>query len=185
MSIRDPAALTRALIAAIALALVASSAFAAGPRHHAPWVSGGSVARVFDGDTFDLRTEDRGVVRVRFAGIDAPERGQAYSRKSAEHLQSLVQGRAVRVRCYKDDGNAREICDVDVEGRDVGLAMIDAGLAWHFKRFEKEQEEGARRAYAAAEERARAARVGLWAHSEPPMAPWECRQSTREGRGCR
>jgi endonuclease YncB( thermonuclease family) len=165
--------------------LVGSAALAAEPRLHDPWESAGTVVRVFDGDTFDLKTADRGVVRVRFAGIDAPERGQAYSRKSTEHLQSLVQGRAVRVRCYKDDGNAREVCDVDVEGRDIGLAMIDAGFAWHFKRFEKEQADGARRAYAAAEDRARAARVGLWAISEPPMPPWECRQRKREGLECR
>jgi endonuclease YncB( thermonuclease family) len=162
-----------------------AAALAAGPRLHDPWLAKGTVSRVYDGDTFDLRTEDRGVVRVRFSGIDAPERGQAYSRKSTEHLQSLLQGKAVQVRCYKDDGNAREVCDVDVDGQDIGLAMIEAGLAWHFKRFEQEQEEGARRAYAAAEERARTARLGLWAFSAPPMPPWECRQRKREGLECR
>jgi endonuclease YncB( thermonuclease family) len=144
-----------------------AAALAAGPRLHDPWQAKGTVARVYDGDTFDPRTEDRSVVLVRFSGTDAPERGQAYSRKSTEYLQSLLQGKPVRVRCYKDDGNGREVCDVDVGGQDIGLAMIEAGLAWHFKRFE--QEEGARRAYAAAEERARTARLGLWAFSAPPM----------------
>lgn len=178
------AAVAQSLVAACA-ALSMAVALAAGPRLHDPWQSKGTAARVHDGDTFDLRTDDRGAIRIRFSGIDAPERGQAYSRKATEHLQSLLQGKAVRVRCYKDDGNSLEVCDVDVEGQDIGLAMIDAGLAWHFKRFEQEQEEGARRAYAAAEERARQRRVGLWAHSEPPMPPWECRQRKRQGLACR
>lgn len=174
----------RSVVAFVVSSLVWSVALAAGPRLHDPWQSSGVIVRIFDGDTFDLRTADRSVVRVRFAGIDAPERGQAYSRKATAYLESLVRGKTVSVRCYKDDGNAREVCDVDVEGEDIGLAMIKAGLAWHFKRFENEQEEGTRRAYTAAEDQARSARVGLWAYSEPPMPPWECRRRRRDGLAC-
>jgi endonuclease YncB( thermonuclease family) len=47
-------------------------------------------------------------------------------------------------------------------------------MAWHFKRFEREQSEADRTAYAAAEAEAKAAKRGLWTDAHP-LAPWEWR----------
>lgn len=47
------------------------------------------------------------------------------------------------------------------DGTDVCLAQIQAGLAWHFKRYELQQTPDERAAYAAAEVIAKAARRGL------------------------
>jgi micrococcal nuclease len=169
---------------AIALFLVAAGSAVGGPRAHEPWTVTGEAGRVYDGDTFDLRTRDRGVIRVRFSGIDAPERGQAFSRKATEYLQLLLEKQAVTARCYKDDGNEREVCDVVVNGRDVGLAMIRAGFAWHFKRFEAEQDAETRELYSRGEEEARAKGAGIWSQLEP-MAPWDCRKAKRDAVSCR
>lgn len=54
---------------------------------------------------------------------------------------------------------------------DVGLKLIRAGLAWHFKRFQHEQDPETRLLYAKAVEQAKALRKGLWGFYEP-MAPW-------------
>jgi endonuclease YncB( thermonuclease family) len=63
-----------------------------------------------------------------------------------------------------------------VEDVDACLRQIQDGLAWHFKRYEKEQFPADRVAYAAAEERARAARRRLW--REPyPVAAWQFRKN--------
>jgi endonuclease YncB( thermonuclease family) len=48
-------------------------------------------------------------------------------------------------------------------------------MAWHFKRFEREQSEADRTAYAAAEAEAKAAKRGLWTDAHP-LAPWEWRE---------
>lgn len=171
------------VIAAIVLAASGSTA-AAGPRLHAPWTTTGDLVRALDGDTFDLKTRERGVIRIRLAGIDAPERGQAFSKNAKEHLDALLRQGIVEVQCYKDDGNEREVCRVFRSRIDLGLEMVRAGLAWHFKRYQGEQTEDERATYAGAEEEAKAAKKGLWSQ-EGAMAPWECRSAMREGTKCR
>lgn len=62
--------------------------------------------------------------------------------------------------------------------RDVGLAMIRDGYAWHYKAFEREQNAEDRAAYAQAETDARAARRGLW--REPgAILPWTWRKERK------
>lgn len=172
------------ILLAFLVCLAVCHAHAKGPYEHEAWTASGKVVRVYDGDTIDLQTRDRGVIRIRFAGIDAPERGQAFARKAAEHLQLLLEGKATEARCFKTDDFGREVCNVFVADNDIGLEMLRAGLAWHFKRFQDEQEPADRDRYARAEEEARAAGRGLWA-GQVPMAPWECRRAKREGGACR
>jgi endonuclease YncB( thermonuclease family) len=174
----------RRLLLLVLLVVSGTATNARGPEIHEPWSAYGDVVRVLDGDTFDLRTHDHGVIRVRFAGIDAPERGQAFSKKSREFLELVLSQDAVKVDCYKNDDFAREVCRVFSRSTDVGIEMLKAGLAWHFKRFQGEQTEDERKNYEAAEEGARAARKGLWEFTDP-MAPWECRKLMREGGKCR
>jgi endonuclease YncB( thermonuclease family) len=61
-----------------------------------------------------------------------------------------------------------------VNGADAGLDQIETGMAWHYKRYEREQLPEDRVAYARAEETARAERRGLWRDSRP-VPPWEFR----------
>lgn len=185
MSIAVPARLRPIRLAAL-LVLLGSvfCAAAAGPSLHVPWTTQGEVVSVQDGDTFDLRTADRGTFRVRLAASDSPETGQGYWRVARSQLQSLLESGSVRVDCYKDDGRERAVCRVYAGSTDVGLAMVEAGLAWHFKRFESEQTADEREAFAQAELGARAAHRGLWTQPDP-MPPWECRAAKRQGGRCR
>lgn len=54
------------------------------------------------------------------------------------------------------------------------MALLTIGLAWHYKKYEKEQPEEERGQYSFAEFEARGKRVGLWVDAES-VPPWEWR----------
>lgn len=143
-----------------------------------PTATIGRVVRVIDGDTFELLAAQNVPLRVRVAGIDAPEKSQPYSRASREALAALVAGRPVRVDGYKKDPWGRLVGQVFRDDVDIGLTLISQGLAWHFKRYAGEQSPLVRVAYASAENEARHARIGLWSGPDP-IAPWEFRSSSK------
>ena len=76
---------------------------------------------------------------------------------------------------HKRDRYKRILGKVLVNGADAGLNQIQSGLAWHDKKYEREQSTEDRVAYARAEETARAERRGLW-HGRHPVPPWEFRK---------
>jgi endonuclease YncB( thermonuclease family) len=135
----------------------------------------GRVVSVTDGDTIDLLDENKTTHRIRLHGIDAPERAQPFSRRSRQHLADAVFGREVDVEVLGKDKYGRTIGRVLVEGDDVCLSLIRAGLAWHYVRYDQSPE------YAAAEAAARAAKRGLWLdpHAIPP---WDWRQLPKADR---
>ncbi len=48
------------------------------------------IIELFDGDSFNLKAANGATVRVRIAGIDAPEKKQPYSVKAKESLEALL-----------------------------------------------------------------------------------------------
>ena len=64
-------------------------------------------------------------------------------------------------------------------GVDVGLAQIEAGLAWYFRRYERDLPPTWRSRYDAAEDLARGERRGLWREPEP-IPPWRYREDRRQ-----
>lgn len=141
----------------------------------------GQVVGVTDGDTITVLDGKRTQHKVRLGGIDAPEKAQAFGKRSKEHLSSLVYGKQVTVETEKQDRYGRTVGKVLVGGRDTNLAMILAGFAWHYKKYEGEQSPSDRLLYAAAEQEAREAHRGLW-HDQTVTAPWDYRAERRIGR---
>ena len=135
----------------------------------------GVVVGVTDGDTITVLDGERKQHKIRLAGIDAPEKHQGFGERSKQHLSNLAFKKQATLDCYKTDQYKRKVCRVWVDGKDVALAQVQAGLAWHYKRFEKEQTSSERAAYAKAEDDARASRSGLW-QSDRPVPPWEFRR---------
>lgn len=183
----------RALLAAacVACALVAlpvaDSRAASGtpsgaPSAPAPTVVSGHVVRVFDGDSLLLRLDDGETRGIRIAGIDAPEKGQPHADLARRALLEQLHGRDVRVDAIKTDRFDRLVGRVFVAGRDVGLAQLRAGLAWHFKRYDADLAPPVRRRYAQAEQRARLRGIGLW-RDPAPLPPWEHRARMRGAAG--
>jgi endonuclease YncB( thermonuclease family) len=138
----------------------------------------GKVVSVADGDTVTVLDAGRVQHKIRLSGIDAPERAQAFGNRSREYLSSLVAGQQVVVETDKKDRFGRSVGKILLQGRDINLAMIVGGLAWHYKKYQREQSASDRLLYASAEQEARERRSGLWIDPEP-MAPWDWRAQKR------
>lgn len=139
----------------------------------------GRVVGVTDGDTITVIDDQRTQHKIRLAGIDAPEKAQAFGQRSKEYLSSLVFGRQVVVNTEKQDRYKRTVGKVIVDGRDANLAMVVAGMAWHYKKYEGEQSPSDRLLYADAERGARETRRGLW-QDAAPTAPWNYRSLAKQ-----
>ena len=128
-----------------------------------------------DGDTITVLNYQNVPQVIRLKGSDAPERAQDFSNVSRRHLAELIEGKQVDVE-YDKAERGRIIGKVLMNGQDICLEQITAGLAWHYRYFEKEQTTSERKQYAAAELRARSAKLGLW-QSASPTPPWDFRHN--------
>lgn len=157
--------------AAIALsALFASQAYAD--------ILNGRVVGVADGDTVTVLDASNTQFKIRLMGIDAPEKKMPYGNRSKQSLSDLVFNRQVQVEYSKKDRYGRTVGKIIVDGVDANLAQIKAGMAWHYKQYQREQSEVDRAAYAQAEDDARAAKRGLWTDADP-VPPWEWRHAKK------
>lgn len=117
-------------------------------------------ARVVDGDTLAFGAE-----HVRLSGVDAPEakqlchslggRGWPCGAQATRALQELTRGAEVRCEGDERDRYGRLVARCAVQGRDLGAALVAEGLAFAYRKYSL--------AYVPEEERARAARRGIWA----------------------
>jgi endonuclease YncB( thermonuclease family) len=128
------------------------------------------VVGVTDGDSITVLTPDQHPVVLKLHGIDCPEMGQPYGEQARQFTQNLCFGKIVLYRIVGIDIFEQTLAIVSLEdGRELNLALLEAGLAWHLERHSNRQD------YQAAEQKARKAGVGLWAMSDP-IPPWEWRR---------
>jgi endonuclease YncB( thermonuclease family) len=113
--------------------------------------------------------------RVKLTGIDAPEKKQPFAAQ-AQRLASEYLGRAaVTIVVDLVDAEQRIHGRASVEGRDLGLVLLEAGLAWCDPRDSGHLPAALQVAYAQACDQARVQRRGLW-HQPNPTPPWEYRK---------
>lgn len=117
-----------------------------------------TLASCHDGDTCRFKTPS-GIVNVRLASIDAPESKQAYGSRATAYLTKLLTGNDIRLECV-GKSHKRKVCLVFAGGEDVQLKMVEAGWAWDYPQFSKGK-------YRAAEQKARAEKLGLWTDPKP------------------
>jgi endonuclease YncB( thermonuclease family) len=142
----------------IALLLIAIGA-------HSAWAGGMKVSHVTDGDTVWVRPAGGGrPVKLRLAGIDAPEICQAGGRAARAALAGRVAGRTVVVATQGRDDYGRAVATVQLDGQDVAGWMVAQGHAWSYHHG---REGGP---YLGLQAQARSARRGLFAHPQtlPP-----------------
>jgi len=138
----------------------------------------GRVVSVHDGDTATVLDAGHTQHKIRLAGIDAPELHQAFGRVSQRHLSNAIQGKTVVVHWTKHDKYGRIVGTILLDDHDVNLDQMRAGLAWHYKRYEREQPPAERATYANAETEAHAAHLGLWQDAKP-VPPWDYRKAVK------
>jgi endonuclease YncB( thermonuclease family) len=147
------------------------------------------VVGITDGDTLKVVDARGQQHRIRLSGIDAPEKKQPFGEKSRQSLAALAFGKPARIEWSQTDKYGRLLAKVLVASPgcaspcttriDVNLAQLNAGMAWYYRYFERQQPQADRLTYSAAEAQARERKLGLW--SQPrPVAPWDWRQRQGE-----
>jgi len=123
-----------------------------------------SILYVYDGDTVKL-IDGATEYKLRINHIDAPERNQAFGKKSRRALMTLCKDATIEVVITGTDQYQRQLGDLYCNNQDVSNYMISNGYAWFNKRYSKRTE------FAQLEENARKKRLGLW-QDDKPLAPW-------------
>ena len=141
------------------------------------WTLQGQVVAVVSGDTLRIRDERKVQYTVRLAGVDAPEKFQAYGQRSLDSLRELAFQRHVTVE-GTGNGSPR-VGRVRVEGRDIGMEQLQLGAVWYDRSRAQALSPADREAYAAAQADAKQRRTGLW-RDKQPIPPWEYRAGRRK-----
>jgi endonuclease YncB( thermonuclease family) len=158
----------RALLIGVVLA-AASVATAAKPHYALT----GKVVAISDGDTLTILDDSKTQHKIRLAGIDSPEKKQAFGNKAREALGDKVFQQLVRVEVIDVDRYHREVGRIYLGERFINMEMVRDGFAWRYIQYDKPGE------FAAAEADAREHRRGLWTDPNP-TPPWEWRKTRRQ-----
>ena len=142
------------------------------------------VMRVYDGDT--LRAKGYGIeIKVNLIGIDAPEisikkhkSGQPYGQQAKKFLVSMVLDKKVIIKGYGTDRYNRVLGVVYIDGQNVNLEIIKAGLA-EFDRSHTPKLFDPM-PYQLAATAAKKAGVGMWSLGDRYMSPREWRRMQKK-----
>ena len=130
----------------------------------------GKVTAVIDGDTIGV-LHDGQEERIRLSGIDCPEKAQAYGARAKQFTSDKIYGKFVKIVTHDTDRYGRTIADVYLQdGTWLNKALIEAGFAWHYKHYSKDE------ILSDAEKKAKEARFGLWQDNNP-TPPWQFRKN--------
>lgn len=142
------------------------------------------VTRVYDGDTIKAEGHDI-EIKVRLVGIDDPETsrkkrepGQPYSQQATKHLAGLVLNKTVDIKGYGLDGYSRILGVVYLDGKNINLEMVKAGLAEAYRGNPPHGFDPA--PYRNAERAARAEKRGMSSLGNKYISPKEWRKVQRE-----
>ena len=139
-------------------------------------VTKGKVIKIVDGDTYSLLTGNNIPVKVRMAGIDAPEKKQPYYQKAKDFLGQLCFNKVVTIKIIDKDRHGRIVAETQLDdGRSLSHEMVKNGYAWHFKKYSSDE------TLSRLEQQAKINKAGLWADDQP-IAPWEYR-ALRKNKG--
>ncbi|MDQ2921714.1 MAG: thermonuclease family protein [Acidobacteriota bacterium] len=145
----------------------------------------GRVVRVADGDTVTVLDSTDTQHKIRLEGIDAPESHQAFGTQSKQNLSQMVFDKDVTVIFQKTDQYGRLVGKILLDGKDINLEQVKAGMAWHYREYQREQAPEDRELYAKAEDEARAARRGLWQDADPVEPGAFRKEEKRDRQGAR
>lgn len=129
-----------------------------------------ALASVVDGDTVVVRDEEGASVAVRLLGVKSfdPTRDKQaesrFGRNAMDAIGELLRDRTAVVELGDPpkDKYGRTLARLSVDGRDIGLSLVEQGLVLVYTAFPFAQMDQ----YLEQQERARAAKIGLWANAD-------------------
>lgn len=134
----------------------------------------GRVVGVADGDTLTVLDDMNQQHKIRLAGIDAPEKAQAFGQAGKQKLSELCYNKQATVTVVNTDKYGRTVGDVTCDDLHANEEMVRSGHAWVYRHYDKGFEH-----FYAIEEAAKEEKLGLWA-DDSPMPPWEWRHGRRQ-----
>ena len=130
------------------------------------------VVSVTDGDTIKVYNAEQGQVKIRFYGIDTPEKAQPYGKAAGKYLTSLIAGAVVEVESVTKDRYGRTVGIVWNNETNINQEMVRSGYAWVYQRY---CDKSFCDYWLALENEAKTDKIGLW--QEPNLTPpWEWRK---------
>jgi micrococcal nuclease len=146
----------------------------------AAWILGCSlpvmadeITYFYDGDTVKIAS-NTGEYKLRITNIDAPERNQAYGKKSRRALMQLCGGANVQVYLAGIDKYQRNLGKLVCNNTDASQFMVANGHAWFNARYSNDL------GLSVAQEQARRQQLGLWA-LKTQTPPWVWRKNHPHG----
>lgn len=137
------------------------------------------VVKIADGDTITVVNTQGTKLKLRFCGIDAPEKSQPLGKNATEYLKKLIQeaGSEVMVSEIEKDRYGRTVAEIFTlldDGREkfINEEMVRAGFAYHYERYSANCP--SKIAIENAEALAQSEKVGLW--SGDYQKPWDYRK---------
>jgi micrococcal nuclease len=132
----------------------------------------GKVVGVSDGDTLKVLS-DRRVSSVRLAGIDCPEKKQAFGQRAKQFTSSLAFGRDVVVDYKKKDRYGRIIGEVILpDGTSLNEQIVKEGYGWWYPEYSHDLK------LKQHQDNARLSRRGLWS-ADGAESPWQFRKKMK------
>lgn len=160
------------LLAMIIVAIIAIPIIIAHTRgNNSDSVDSFEVARIVDGDTIDIKT-DNGTASVRLIGINAPEvshgesKGECFGDESTSHLEQLIGGSEITLEYDESQGRYdkynRILAYIYVGNDNINYQMIRDGYAreYTYETPYKYKNDFVKAGDSAAEEK-----LGIWANN--------------------
>ena len=138
---------------------------------------------IYDGDTLRV-VRGNEELKIRFCGIDAPEKKQPLGIESRDYLRSLIAkgDGTIHVLPIEEDRYGRTVAELwipikpDYEAEiHLNTAMVEAGMAYHYEKYSGNCESAENLVWA--ENIARDEKLGVWNGNH--QKPWDWRKSNR------
>ena len=127
------------------------------------------------GTAFAVLDDQEKLKRVKLSGVDSPERTQRFGAQARQLAGEWLGMGPIEIAIDRIDRDGRIYGRVTVDGRDVGLELAKAGMAWCDPKDVSDAPQPIREGYEQACAQAKSQRRGLWIDAYP-TPPWEHRK---------
>jgi endonuclease YncB( thermonuclease family) len=136
-----------------------------------------TVISSHDGDTTTVRDRNGNQFKIRYAAIDANELGQAGGKEARDYLYSLIPvDSKVSIVFTGNESYGRYEATIYRNGKNISLAMLQAGHAVIDTRYIKRIELDMRADYQKAQDNAKKNKLGRWSSRKTQQMPSEWRK---------